>query len=280
MQILYGRPVAENIKKEIQEMLFELKGKNKTPKIALIRIGENMDDITYEHSLKRNLEMFSIPYDSYVYAQDEDAEVLKKQIEKLNRDDEIDGIMIFRPIHPQIEQFEINETIDWRKDIDCATSYNQGKLFEKKSNLLYPCTPRAVMETLKFYGVDVVSKKCAVVGASQVVGKALAIMLIKEKATVTVCNSKTLDLKSETRNADIVICATGQAKLITKEHLKDNQVVIDIGINFDNGKICGDVDFENIDYDNIKITPVPKGVGVITTLTLIKQLVEKTLKLS
>ena len=189
--------------------------------------------------------------------------------------------MIFRPFHPQMERFEINESINWRKDIDCITSYNQGKLFEKKDNLIYPCTPRAVMEVLKYYKIDISSKKCTIVGASQIVGKALAIMMMKEKSTVTVCNSMTSDLKSETKNADIVVSAAGQLKLITKEHLRDNQVVIDIGINFDeDGKICGDVDFDNINYPNISITPVPKGVGVITTLTLIKQLVEKTLKLS
>lgn len=280
-EILYGKPVVENIKSEINQMLSELKKINKIPKIALIRIGENLDDITYEHSLTKQLDSFSIPYKLLPFAKDVSSEILKQEIKILNKDESIDGIMIFRPLHPQIETDEVNEVIFWKKDIDCATSYNQGKLFEKKENLFYPCTPRAIIEMLKFYNIELVSKKCTVVGASQVVGKALALMLIKEKATVTVCNSKTLDLKSEIINSDIVISAVGKAKFITKDYLKDNQVIIDVGINFDeNGKLCGDVDFENIDYPNVKITPVPKGVGVITTITLIKQLVEKTLKLS
>lgn len=280
-EILYGKPVAENITKEIHQMLLELKKIDKIPKIALIRIGENKDDITYEKSLIKKLESFSIPYITNAFDKDVPSKDLQIHIKSLNKDESIDGIMIFRPLHPQIERDEVNETIFWKKDIDCATSYNQGKLFEKKENLLYPCTPRAIIETLKFYNIDIVSKKCTLVGASQVVGKALALMLIKEKATVTICNSMTIDLKSEIQNADIVITAVGKPKLITNEYLKDNQVVIDIGINFDeDGKLCGDVDFDNIRHKNIKITPVPKGVGVITTLTLIKQLVEKTLKLS
>ena len=138
----------------------------------------------------------------------------------------------------------------------------------------------AVIDILKFYNIDMVSKNIVIAGASQVVGKPLSMMFAKEKATVTICNSKTVDMHKLTVNADIIISAIGKAKYLTKDYFSDGQTIIDVGINFDeNGKICGDVDFENIDFENIKITPVPNGVGVITTTILVKQLVEKYFKL-
>ena len=280
MQILYGKEVENHLSKTITEKLNLLREKNKIPKLAILRVGKNGNDISYEKSLKKKLNSFKIPYTANDYIENIEADVFKYEIEKLNLNDEIDAIMLFRPLPDHLERENVTEAILPDKDIDCATLYNQGKLFAKEDCLYYPCTPMAVIDILKFYNIDMVSKNIVIAGASQVVGKPLSMMFAKEKATVTICNSKTVDMHKLTVNADIIISAIGKAKYLTKDYFSDGQTIIDVGINFDeNGKICGDVDFENIDFENIKITPVPNGVGVITTTILVKQLVEKYFKL-
>lgn len=281
MQILYGKEVENHISETIREKLDLLREKNKVPKLAILRVGNNGNDISYEKSLRKKLDSFQIPYVALEYPENIEVNAFKNEIKKLNNNNEIDAIMLFRPLPVHLERENVTEVILPDKDIDCATLYNQGKLFAKDDCLYYPCTPMAVLDILKFYKIDIVSKNIVIAGASQVVGKPLSMMFAKEKATVTICNSKTVDMHKLTVNADIIISAIGKPKYLTKDYFSDGQTIIDVGINFDeNGKICGDVDFENIDYENIKITPVPNGVGVITTTILVKQLVEKYFKLS
>lgn len=280
MRVLYGKEVVDRLSAVINEDLCQIKKIGKIPKLAILRVGQRGDDISYEKSMKNKLDSFGIPYIALEYDENVSVEKMKSEIQKYNNDSEIASIMLFRPLPPHLEKAEITELIDPKKDIDCATLYNQGRLFDRDDCLYYPCTPRAVIETLKHNNVDLISKKVVVVGASQVVGKPLTMMFLKEKSTVTICNSKTTNMQELTKNADIVVAAIGKARYLTKDYFRDGQIIVDVGINFDeNGKMCGDVDFDSLDFENIAITPVPKGVGVITTTILVKQLVEKYLKL-
>lgn len=281
MNILYGKDIVDSISIEINTMLEKLQKINKIPRLIILRVGKREDDITYEHSIKKKLDSFGLPYIAKEYDEDVSVDTMKQEILKYNEDHTISSIMIFRPLPKHLMNAEITELIDPKKDIDCATLYNQGRLFDREDCLYYPCTPKAVMETLRYNKIDLKSKKVVIAGASQVVGKPLTMMFLKEKATVTTCNSNTVDLNLITKNADIVVAAIGKAKYLTKEYFSKNQIVIDVGINFDeNGKMCGDVDFENLDMENITITPVPRGIGSITTTILVKQLVEKEYKTS
>lgn len=272
--ILKGNLVAEHIKEKIRLDVEELLKENKVPTLAIVRLGNNPGDISYEKSIVKNCE--SVGIKAKVIEKDEkiSTEELSDLLEELNEDNSISGILVFRPLPNHIDEEVIRNKISPKKDVDCMHPLNLEKIFEGDMSGFAPCTPKAAMEVLKYYNIPVEGKKVVVVNRSMVVGKPLAMMLLKENATVTVCHSKTKDLHKITNDADIVVVALGKAKYFDKKYFNHNSVVIDVGVSLDeNGKISGDVDYENVHTMVDKITPVPGGVGSVTTSILLSHVI-------
>ena len=207
--------------------------------------------------------------------EDVSQEELLATIDKVNKNDQIHGVLLFRPLPKHLDQSVIENALDPAKDVDCMTDGSMSGVFTGKNVGFPPCTPQACMEILDHYGIDCTGKKAVVVGRSLVVGKPAAMMLIKKNATVTVCHTRTVDMPSVVREADIVIVAAGRAGVVDDTYLRAGQVVIDVGINVNaEGKLCGDVDFEKAEPIVEAITPVPGGVGSVTTSVLVGHVVE------
>ncbi|KOR25487.1 bifunctional 5,10-methylenetetrahydrofolate dehydrogenase/5,10-methenyltetrahydrofolate cyclohydrolase [Clostridium sp. L74] len=274
-KILYGNEVALKIKEDLNLRIDKLKEKNIIPKLAILRMGNKQDDISYERSIIKNCEKLNIETKVYELKEDILENDFLKLMEELNGEKNIHGILVFRPYPKHLNESIINSAIALNKDIDCMHPLNLEKIFEGDLDGFMPCTPEAVMEILKYYDIDLKGKNIAIINRSMVVGKPLAMMALSNNATVTICHSRTVDLPSITKKADIVVTAIGKAKLIKEEYFNKDSIVIDVSINVDeNGKLCGDVDFENV-QDKVKaITPVPKGVGSVTTTLLLKHIVE------
>ncbi|WIV10715.1 bifunctional 5,10-methylenetetrahydrofolate dehydrogenase/5,10-methenyltetrahydrofolate cyclohydrolase [Proteiniborus sp. MB09-C3] len=273
-EILKGAPVAKTIKERIKSDAESLKQKGIIPTLGIIRMGNRADDISYEKGVIKNCEsvgiqarVFKVPADTPM---DEFVELLKK----VNEDDNIHGILMFRPLPDHIDYEIIKNIIDPRKDVDCMNPINLEKVFEGELDGFVPCTPKAVVEILKHYNVPLVGASVAIINRSMVVGRPLSMMFLGESSTVTICHSKTKNLPEVTANADIVVAAVGKAKMLGKEYLSQNSIVIDVGINdAGEGKICGDVDYDNV-AENVKaITPVPGGVGSVTSAILLSHVI-------
>ncbi len=218
----------------------------------------------------------------FVLPENTNQEQLEEAIQALNADPLIHGILLFRPLPAHLDENRIKRLIRMEKDVDGMSYASLGGLLaakDGKAEAYAPCTPQAVMELLEYYGIDVTGKKVTVVGRSSVVGLPLAVMLTHRNATVTVCHTKTRDLWKECREADILIAAAGKAKLIGREHTSAGQVLIDVGINFLDGKLCGDFDYESTSRQAAAATPVPGGVGAVTTSVLLKHTVDSAGKL-
>ena len=205
-------------------------------------------------------------------------EELENGIRRLNEDDSVHGILVFRPLPKHLDEEVIKEMVTPMKDVDCMGSVNMAHVFAQDGKGHAPCTPQAVIEMLDFYGYDLTGKKAVVVGRSMVVGKPLSQMLLKKNATVTICHTKTADLRKEVKEADFVFACAGVAKMLDASYIREGQVVIDVGINVLDGKLCGDVDYESITDVAAAATPVPGGVGSVTTSVLLKHVLDNASK--
>lgn len=274
-KILKGKVVADKIKEDITKRIEALKEKDLQPNLAIIRLGEDPSDISYERGIIKSSEKLGI--ETTVYEEDEslNTEDLVKIIEKINNDDNVSGILVFRPLPKQIDEEVIRKAIDPEKDVDCMNPLNLAKIFEGDMTGFAPGTPKAAIEMLLNNDVDLEGKNVVVINRSLVVGKPLSMMLLDKNATVTICHSKTKDLDKVTRNADIVMTALGKAKFLDEKYFNENSIVIDIGVSMDDeGKMSGDVDFENVKNKVSMITPVPRGVGSITNTVLLDNVVK------
>lgn len=271
-----GSPVAAAITEECKEKIAILKEKGIVPTLAIIRVGARPDDESYERGAEKRFASAGAAIKRFILQEDATQEELENVINKANEDKSIHGILLFRPLPKHMNEARIKQLISMEKDVDGMSYAGLGGLMASKTGKIQsyaPCTPTAVIEVLDYYGVDVTGKKVAVVGRSSVVGMPLAVMLIQKNATVTVCHTKTKDLCEECRNADVIVASAGKAKMIGEDYLSNGQILIDVGINFLDGKLCGDIDFEQaIDYASA-ITPVPGGVGAVTTSVLLKHTV-------
>lgn len=272
MEQLKGKDVVAKINKEIKEQLESLNGY--IPHLAIIRVGENPDDLSYEKGATKRVETIGLNSTSFVYPKDISNEAFIKAFQSINENPDIDGILLLRPLPKHIDEKYIETIIDPSKDIDGISPINMAKIFTGDDSGFAPCTAQAVIEMLDYLGEPLSGKRVTLIGRSLVVGKPLAMLLIKKNTTVTVCHTRTVDLEGTCRNAEILIAAAGSPKMVNKSHVSEGTIVIDVGINVDeNGKLCGDVDFEDI-VDVARIaTPVPGGVGTVTTSVLAKQLV-------
>jgi len=260
----------DNIKMESEK----LREKGVNPLLAIVRVGKREDDIAYEKSILKNCEKVNITGQVHECDENIDMESFTKLIQGLNQDRFVHGILVFRPLPKHLDENVIKHIIDPNKDVDCMNPLNFARIFEGDLDGYLPCTPAAVMNIIKYFNIDVKGKKVVVLGRSMVVGKPLAMMLLKEDATVTICHSKTENLKEVVSSADIVAAAIGKAKFIGSDYIKKDAIVIDVGINVDdNGNLCGDVDFEAVKEKASLITPVPGGVGSVTTSVLLKNVI-------
>ena len=275
MKELKGRPVSEAIGEDIRERLSSVETMlGRKPKLAIIRCGERSSDITYEKNAARRVREFGMEAEAFVFPEDISDNIFLRSFNTLNEDKRIDGILLMRPLPPQLNEGFIISCIDSEKDVDGISPVNAAGLYLGTDSFA-PCTAQAVMELLKFYGISVAGRNVTVIGRSNVVGKPLSMMLLKEDATVTVCHSRTRELEKITKKADILISAIGSPKAITSDHIKKGAIVIDVGINMDkDGKLCGDVDMEDCSLRASAITPVPGGIGAVTTAVLAKHLFE------
>lgn len=279
MAILDCREAAKNIKAEMVQKVQTLVDNGSRPKLGIIRVGARPEDISYEKGIMKNCEAIGIICEVIALPEDISSESFMEKLDSANRDESIHGILMFRPLPSHIDEDKARHMINPAKDIDCMNPYNLAKVFEGDSSGFEPCTPAAVMEIIRYFGINIKGENVAVIGRSMVVGKPLSMMLLKENATVTICHSRTKDIKSVVSRADIVIAALGKARTIGADYIKPGAVVIDVGVNgAPEGGICGDVDFDNVLDIASKITPVPGGVGAVTTLVLLKHVVEAALR--
>lgn len=236
--------------------------------LTVIQVGDNASSNIYIKQKRKMAEFLEFNFNHIKLEDDVTLEEILKIIDELNNDEEVDGILVQMPVPEHLDSKVIQNAINPLKDVDGLTDINMGKLVHKKECLV-PCTALGIMELLNYYNISVTSKNVVVVGRSDLVGRPVAELLINSSATVTLCHSKTKDLASITREADILIVAVGKSRLITKDMVKDGAVVIDVGINkLEDGSLCGDVDFENVKDKCSYITPVPGGVGQMTVLEL------------
>ena len=275
MILLYGADTAEKIKEEISGMLSELKGY--IPTLGIVRIGSNPADISYEKGAVKKMESLSLKTKVFEFDENISSDDFIDEFKKINEDDKIDGILLFRPLPEHIDEKKVIEILDERKDLDGISYKNIAKVFEGDESGFAPCTAKAVIKILESNNIELEGKNVVVLGRSMVIGKPVAMLAIQKNATVTLCHSKTADLKKVCKNADILIVAIGRAKMINDDYIGEDAVVIDVGINFFEGKLCGDVDLENV-KNAAMATPVPKGVGAVTTSVLAQHLIIAALK--
>lgn len=272
--IIDGREVAKKIKEELKEKVNELKEKGIYSKLAVIMIGKDKASEIYVRNKSRDCDYVGIEYEEFFLEESITMETLLNLIDELNKRDDIHGILLQSPIPEHLDIRKAFNKIDYRKDVDGFNPINVGKLLIGEDTFI-PCTPLGVIKLLEQYNIQIEGKNAVVIGRSNIVGKPLSQYLLNKDATVTVCHSKTKNLKEITSKADILISAVGKPKVITRDMVKENAVIIDVGINrTPDGKIVGDVDYDNL-LDKVSyITPVPGGVGQMTRAMLINNIIK------
>ncbi len=273
-KILDGKKTAKRIKEELRAEVEKISAQTgKTPALAVLIVEGDSASRTYVNGKKRDCEEVGILAEEFEFPSDASENYLLQCIENLNKRDDIDGILCQLPLPSHMDEKKILLSIDPKKDVDAFHPVNAGKIMIGDYDFL-PCTPAGVMELIHESGIDVEGKDCVVIGRSNIVGKPQAMLLLHENATVTICHSKTKNLEEKTKRAEILVAAIGKAKFITADMVAEGAVVIDVGMNRDeNGKLCGDVDFENVREKVYAITPVPGGVGPMTRAMLMKNTV-------
>ena len=279
---LLGKEVTAAMNEKLQAKVAELKEKGVTPKLGIIRCGENPSDLSYEKGAMSRAALIGVEVERFLLPEDVTKEALIAQIEALNADASIHGVLLFRPLpkHLKSAESEICNHLRPEKDIDCMTDLSNAGVFMGKQLGFAPCTPQACMEILDHYGIDCKGKTAVVIGRSLVVGRPAAMMLMQRNATVTICHTKTVDTAAIARQADILVTSAGVLNSLTAGYVRPGQIVIDVSINWDptkkdgKGGIAGDADFAAVEPIVEAITPVPGGVGAVTTSVLIGHVVE------
>ena len=281
---LLGKEVNEALVASLQNRTAALREKGVTPTLGIIRLGENPSDLSYEKGATTRAEEVGVAVKNYILPETATKEDVLAVIDQVNADDSVHGVLMFRPLpkHLKADQDEICNRLAPKKDVDSMTHMSNAGVFEGQDLGYAPCTPAACMEILDHYGIDCKGKKAVVIGRSLVVGKPAAMMLMAKNATVTVCHTRTVDPAAICREADIIISAAGVLNSLTKDFVREGQIVIDVSMNWNPEKItskgkggmCGDAIFDEVEPIVGAITPVPGGVGAVTTSVLMKHVVE------
>ncbi|MCD8108525.1 MAG: bifunctional 5,10-methylenetetrahydrofolate dehydrogenase/5,10-methenyltetrahydrofolate cyclohydrolase [Clostridiales bacterium] len=274
--LLKGAPVAAALSEKMKQDIERLRTTGVTPTLAILRVGERDDDLSYERGAVKRCDSVGVAVRSVALPEDVDSDTFFSVLENLNTDDSVHGILMFRPLPGHLDEERARRLLSPAKDVDGCTDASLAGVFTNTRIGFSPCTAQAAMEILKFYGVSCAGKKAAVIGRSLVVGRPVSMMLMHENATVVTCHTRTPDIPSITREADIVIACSGQMESVNGAYVREGQVVIDVGIawNEDKGKLCGDVCAEEVEPMVDSLTPVPGGVGAVTTAVLISHVVE------
>lgn len=277
MIALRGAEVSVKIKEQVQASLARWEGA--VPKLAIVRVGENPDDVAYERGAMKKMEAFGLRAERHAFPADISDQDFKQEFKRINADADVTGILLLRPLPRQIDEKEIEMMIHPAKDLDGISPTNIAKVFAGDTTGLAPCTAEAVIEVLKANQIAIEGKRVTIVGRSMVVGKPLAMLMLKEHATITICHTRTKHLAETCQNAEILVAAAGKAKMLDESFVGQGAIVIDVGINVDeNGKLCGDVDFDRIQERAAMATPVPGGIGTVTTAILARHLVQAAAK--
>lgn len=276
---LSGKEVTAALNARIRANVETCRARGVEPTLCMVRVGDNPSDMSYERGASKRCETLGVACKQIHLPEDVSQEELLSVIEDVNQDPAIHGLLLFRPLPKHLDQALIENALDPAKDVDCMTDLSMSGVFTGKQIGFPPCTPQACMEILDHYGYDCTGKKAVVIGRSLVVGKPAAMMLIKKNATVTICHTRTKDMPAVTRDADLIIVAAGRAGVIGADYVREGQTIIDVGINVNaEGKLCGDVDFAAVEPVVDAITPVPGGVGTVTTSVLVGHVADAALK--
>lgn len=278
MQLLNGKVIADKVKDDLQDIVTKMKNEGKTFKLCVIQVGEDAASSVYVKNKMKSCEYIGIDSETIKLPENVSQEEVIDIINDLNLDNLVNGILVQLPLPKHLDEQFILSSIDPMKDVDGFHPNNVGNLFLGNDTLV-SCTPQGIMGIIHYYGIDIAGKECVVVGRSNIVGKPMAMLLLEANGTVTVCHSKTENLKEVCKRADILVCAIGKPKFFNEEYVKNGAVVIDVGIHrMDNGKLCGDVDFDAVKDTVSAITPVPNGVGAMTVAMLMDNLVQAAMK--
>ena len=273
--LMKGAEVNAAMKERMINRVDALKKKGVPPVINIVRIGNRSDDLAYERGARKRMESVGVEMKITELPEDISQADFVKAFRKVNEDKTVHGIMLFRPLPKHLDESEIASIINPIKDVDCMSPVNIAKVFMGDEGVFAPCTAKAVMEMLVHYEVDLSGKNVAIVGRSMVIGKPLAMLMLKKNATVTVCHTRTVDLAEKCRRADVVVAAAGRAGMITGDMISRGTVVVDVGINInEEGKLCGDVEFESVEPQASYISPVPGGVGGVTSSVLARHVIK------
>ena len=280
-ELLKGADVASALNENMIKDVGSLKSKGVSPTLAILRVGERPDDISYEKGATKRCDTVGVAVTSIVLPADVTQEVLMQNVSALNIDAGVHGILILRPLPGHLDEDAVCAALKPEKDIDGITEGSLAGVFTGSGKGFAPCTAQACLEILDFYNIDCKGKRTVVIGRSLVVGKPVAIMLMGRHATVTVCHTRTVDMTELARNAEILIVAAGKTESLTKDYFSPGQIVIDVGINWneEKGKLCGDVLFSDAEPIVKAITPVPGGVGTVTTSVLVSHVIEAAKKI-
>lgn len=272
---LLGKEVNADLNQQIIDRVNVLKEKGVVPTLGIIRVGEKDADLSYERGATKRCEKLGVEYKKFVFPENVSQEELMGTIDQVNKDSSIHGVLIFRPLPKTLDEKAVIAALDPEKDIDGITDGSMVGVYTGQKKGFPPCTAQAVMEILRHYQVDLKGKKAVVIGRSLVIGKPAAMMLLKQNATVTICHTKTKDMAAEAREADVLVVAAGHRDVVDDTFVRPGQIVIDVGINVnDEGKLCGDVSYDKVEPIVDAITPVPGGVGSVTTSVLVSHVVE------
>lgn len=269
-----GKEIALEIKEEIKEFVNKRKENNlNVPKVASILVGNDGGSLFYLNNQEKVATSLGMEFEKVHLNEEVTEEELINKIDKLNNDNTVSGIILQLPLPKHIDEKKVISAISPKKDVDCLTFVNQGKLYMGEETFM-PCTPKSILTIIKSLNINLEGMEVVVVGRSNIVGKPAAALMLKENCTVTICHSKTKNLKEVCKRADILIVAIGKAKFIDDSYVKEDAIVIDVGTNSVEGKITGDVDFEKVINKAAFVTPVPGGVGALTTTLLMKNVCE------
>ena len=274
-EILKGAPAAAAITAELAKRSEALREKGTIPCLAIVRVGENGSDLAYERGAMKRCALAGIDVKPYLLPETVSQEEMLRTMDEINADDTIHGCLMFRPLPKTLNEAEICERLAVEKDVDCQTLGSLASVFTGRGAGFAPCTAQSCIEILDYYGVDLTGKNAVVIGRSLVIGRPVSMMLQARNATVTMCHTKTVNMADICKHADILVAAAGKAGVVTKDFTNPDQIILDVGINVDeNGNMCGDVIFDEAEPLVSGITPVPGGVGSVTTAVLCKHVIE------
>lgn len=273
-KLLKGSNVVEAIKQDLSGRAEALKSKGVEPFMSIIRIGERADDLYYERTALKRMESIGIKCKVTELPEDISQTDLMECFKEINDNQKVHGILLFRPLPEHLDENPLKQMIDSYKDVDAMSPINLAKVFSGDETGYAPCTAEAVIDMLDYYNIELEGKNVTIIGRSMVVGKPLAMLLVKRNATVTICHTRTKNIHEVCKKADILIAAAGKARMVTGEMIGKDSIVVDVGINVDDtGKLCGDVDFDNAEDKASYISPVPGGVGGVTASILAKHVI-------